>query len=55
MPHFERAKIRLYCFLELISTEACMVSPNEEILAGSQLPPECHPELHTDYDGPSLL
>ncbi|KAF5740694.1 hypothetical protein HS088_TW11G00771 [Tripterygium wilfordii] len=23
----------------------------EEILPGRPLPPECHPELHTDYDG----
>ncbi|THG13068.1 hypothetical protein TEA_026467 [Camellia sinensis var. sinensis] len=27
---------------------------NDEILAGRQLPPECHPELHTDYDGAAV-
>ncbi|KAF5942786.1 hypothetical protein HYC85_020428 [Camellia sinensis] len=27
---------------------------DDEILAGRQLPPECHPELHTDYDGAAV-
>ncbi|KAL7175714.1 hypothetical protein ACSBR2_029326 [Camellia fascicularis] len=54
MTYFEREKIRLYCFLELIFTAACMFSPDDEILAGRQLPPECHPELHTDYDGAAV-
>ena len=31
-----------------------MFSPEEEILAGRQPPPECHAELHTDYDGAAV-
>ncbi|CAL5415210.1 unnamed protein product [Camellia sinensis] len=27
---------------------------DDEILAGRQLPHECHPELHTDYDGAAV-
>lgn len=29
-------------------------SPDEEILPGKTLPPECHAELHTDYDGAAV-
>ncbi|KAL0369017.1 UNVERIFIED_CONTAM: hypothetical protein Scaly_1120600 [Sesamum calycinum] len=28
--------------------------PDEEILPGRKLPPECHAELHTDYDGAAV-
>ncbi|KAJ8762136.1 hypothetical protein K2173_007286 [Erythroxylum novogranatense] len=28
--------------------------PEEEILPGRALPPECHAELHTDYDGTAI-
>lgn len=28
-----------------------MLFPEEEILPGRQLPPECNAELHSDYDG----
>lgn len=29
-------------------------SPEDEILAGRPLPPQCHAELHTDYDGSAV-
>ncbi|KAL3634226.1 hypothetical protein CASFOL_021280 [Castilleja foliolosa] len=28
--------------------------PDEEVLPGRKLPPECHSELHTDYDGAAV-
>lgn len=28
--------------------------PDSQILAGRQLPPECHTELHTDYGGAAV-
>jgi hypothetical protein len=30
------------------------ISPEEEVLPGRALPPECKPELHTDYDGSAV-
>lgn len=42
--------------------EVCLViferykffSPEEDVLPGRPLPPECHAELHTDYDGAAV-
>ena len=32
----------------------CLLPPEEEPLAGRPVPPECHAELHTDYDGSAV-
>jgi len=39
---------------KLIFVFTVYISPEEEVLPGRALPPECKPELHTDYDGSAV-
>jgi hypothetical protein len=36
---------------DIYSLRLWIYHSEEEILLGRPLPPECHAELHTDYDG----